>query len=66
MALDKNFLEFIVGQIDILDTPPYRLMMGGSVLYCNGKVVAQVNENQLFVKPTDAGRTFIGDPTEAL
>ena len=65
MALDRSFLEFVVGQIDVLDEPAYRLMMGGSVLYCNGKVVAQVNESQLFVKPTEAGRAFIGTVVEA-
>mgnify|MGYP000694684835 CR=1 FL=1 len=29
------------------------------------KVVALVCDNQLFVKPTEAGRVFIGDVTEA-
>jgi TfoX/Sxy family transcriptional regulator of competence genes len=34
-------------------------------LYNDRKVVALVCDNQLFVKPTDAGRAFIGDVVEA-
>ena len=40
-------------------------MFGGTTLYSNGKVVALICDNQLFVKPTDAGRNYIGDVTEA-
>jgi len=36
-------------------------MFGEYALYCDNKVVALVCDNQLFVKVTDAGRTFIGD-----
>ena len=65
MASDKSFVEFIVGQIDILDEKSHIMMMGEYVLYCNGKVVALVCDNQLFVKPTEAGRAFIGNVIEA-
>ena len=34
-------------------------------MYCNGKVVALVCDNRLFVKPTGSGRAFIGDVDEA-
>ena len=33
--------------------------------HSKGKVVALICDNQLFVKPTAAGRTFIGNLTEA-
>ena len=65
MASDKNIVEFIVGQIDNLDEHSHIMMMGEYVLYCNGKVVALICDNQLFVKPTEAGRAFIGDVVEA-
>jgi len=35
-------------------------MFGEYVLYCNDKVVALICDNQLFVKPTNAGKLFIG------
>ena len=40
-------------------------MFGGTTLYLNGKVVALICDNQLFVKPTEAGRGYIGNVTEA-
>ena len=40
-------------------------MFGGTTLYSKGKVVALICDDQLFVKPTDAGRQYIGDVTEA-
>lgn len=40
-------------------------MFGEYAIYCNGKVVALVCDNRLFVKPTQAGRGYIGSPMEA-
>ena len=40
-------------------------MFGGCTLYLDGKVVALVCDDQLFVKPTSAGRAFIGNVVEA-
>lgn len=40
-------------------------MFGEYALYCEGKDVALVCDNQLFVKPTEGGRAFIGDVNEA-
>ena len=35
-------------------------MFGEYALYCDETIVALVCEDQLFVKPTDAGRAFLG------
>lgn len=43
-----------------------RKMFGEYGVYCDGKVVALVCDDQLFVKPTAAGRAFIGRVTEGL
>lgn len=43
----------------------YRKMFGEYAVYCDGKVVALVCDNQLFVKPTKEGRTYIGKVCEA-
>ena len=40
-------------------------MFGGHTIYCKGKVVALVTDNRLYVKPTEAGRSFIGNVVEA-
>jgi TfoX/Sxy family transcriptional regulator of competence genes len=43
----------------------FRKMFGEFAIYCDTKVVALICNNQLFVKATQAGRTFIGEPVEA-
>lgn len=65
MASDKSFIEFIVDQIENSGQITFKKMFGEYAVYCDGKVVALVCDNQLFVKPTIAGRAFIGNVIEA-
>lgn len=65
MANDPDFVKFIVDQIDDSCDVTYRNMFGGGTVYSKAKVVALICDNQLFVKPTDAGRSFIGHVVEA-
>ena len=65
MATDKSFVEFIVDQIENVGQITFKKMFGEYAVYCNGKVVALVCDNQLFVKPTEGGRAFIGSVVEA-
>lgn len=65
MANDPDFIQYVCDQIDASCDVSYRHMFGGTTLYSKGKVVALICDNQLFVKPTDAGRAFIGNVTEA-
>lgn len=65
MPSDQSFIDYLVDQLQSAGTISYRKMFGEYALYCDGKVVALVCDNQLFVKPTEAGRVFIGkDLTE--
>jgi len=65
MASDQSFIDFIVDQIYNVGQITYKKMFGEYALYCDGKVVALVCDNQLFIKPTEGGRAFIGDVVEA-
>ena len=65
MANDQDFVDFVVDQAQGAGGVTYRHMFGGTSLYSNGKVVALICDNQLFVKPTDAGRAYIGAVVEA-
>jgi len=65
MASDKSFVEFIIDQIENAGQITYKKMFGEYAVYCDGKVVALVCDNQLFVKPTIAGRAYIGNVIEA-
>ena len=65
MASDQDFVEFIVDQLENAGDITSRKMFGEYAIYCDGKVTALVCDNQLFVKPTEAGRSFIGEVVEA-
>ncbi|MCB9258359.1 MAG: TfoX/Sxy family protein [Ignavibacteriales bacterium] len=64
MATDLEFMEFVAEQIENAGIITFRKMFGEYALYSNGKVVALVCDNKLFVKPTIKGREFIGNITE--
>lgn len=65
MASDQDFVDFIVDQLENAGDITSRKMFGEYAIYCDGKVIALVCDNQLFVKPTEAGRSFIGEVVEA-
>lgn len=65
MASDEEFVRFIAGQIENAGAITYRKMFGEYGMYSDGKIVALVCDNRLFVKPTPGGRAFIGTPLEA-
>ncbi|MCX6247477.1 MAG: TfoX/Sxy family protein [Bacteroidetes bacterium] len=65
MSSDQGFIEFVTDQIESAGTITSKKMFGEYAVYCDGKVVALVCDNKLFVKPTESGRKFIGVVTEA-
>ncbi len=65
MASDISFVEFVVEQIQNAGVVRYRKMFGEYALYCNDKVIALICDNQLFIKPTEAGKLFIGKVVKA-
>jgi TfoX/Sxy family transcriptional regulator of competence genes len=65
MANDQDFVDFVIDQVHNGREVSYRHMFGGTSLYLNGKVIALICDNQLFVKPTEAGREYIGMVAEA-
>ena len=65
MASDKNFLEFLVDQIEFNGQITYRMMFGEYGIWADGKLFALICDNKLFIKPTESGRAFIKDVVEA-
>ena len=65
MASDQSFVEYVCDQISEAGDVSYKYMFGEYAIYCEGKVVALVCDNQLFVKPTEGGRGALGDVVEA-
>ena len=65
MASDLSFVEFVVDQLRAHCTASYKKMFGEYGLYADGKFFGVICDNQLFIKPTEGGRRFIGEPVEA-
>lgn len=64
MASDLEFVEFVVENIKNSGNVSFRKMFGEYCLYCDEKVVALICDNKLFIKPTEAGKEYIGNVTE--
>jgi DNA transformation protein and related proteins len=62
MASKQSTIDYICEQITGAGTIRYHKMFGEYALYCDEKVVAFVCDDQLFVKPTAAGKEFLGEP----
>ncbi|MFW5813154.1 MAG: TfoX/Sxy family protein [Fibrobacterota bacterium] len=65
MASDKEFVEYVVGQMCDAGPVTFKKMFGEYAVYCDGKVVALVCDNCLYIKPTEGGRRFIENVVEA-
>lgn len=65
MASDAEFVGYVCEQAGLGDALSCRKMFGEYALYLDGRVVALVCDNMLFVKPTAAGRALLGTVEEA-
>lgn len=60
MASQQSTVDFILEQIAAAGSVSAKKMFGEYGIYCDGKMVALVCDDQLFIKPTLAGKAFIG------
>ena len=65
MSSKQSLADFIIEQIENAGTVSARKMFGEYGIFCNGKMVDLIWDDQFFVKPTIAGRAHIEDITEA-
>lgn len=61
MSTKPETVEYILEQLSQLTNIRTRKMFGEYALYCDEKVVALICDDTLFVKPTIAGKKFVGD-----
>ncbi|MBK8419021.1 TfoX/Sxy family protein [Candidatus Villigracilis saccharophilus] len=64
MASAQSTVDFLVGQMLGAGEISHKKMFGEYGIYCNGKMVASVCDNKLFIKPTARGRAYIGEVVE--
>lgn len=61
MASDLDFVTFVCEQLQRAGRVTTRKMFGEYALYIDGVVFAFICDNQVFIKPTEAGRAWLGD-----
>lgn len=66
LASRADFVAMVCEQMRGAGDVSARKMFGEYAIYCGGKVVALVCDDQLFLKPTPAGRALLGSPVEGL
>lgn len=64
MASSLEFIEYVCEQLECAGSISYKKMFGEYGVYCNGKIIGLVCDNQLFIKKTAAGEAFLENPTE--
>jgi TfoX/Sxy family transcriptional regulator of competence genes len=65
MASDPKTVAFIVDQLAAAGEVSAKPMFGEYGVYCDGRMVALICDEHLFVKPTPGGRAFAGALDEA-
>ena len=64
VATKQSTADYLTDQMSGAGEIRSRKMFGEYAVYCDGKVVALLCDEQLFVKSTDVGRKFLGEVTE--
>ena len=51
MASSKEYLEFVLEQLSLLDDITYKAMMGEFIIYYRGKIAGGIYDDRFLVKP---------------
>ncbi|QWT19512.1 TfoX/Sxy family protein [Bacillus sp. NP157] len=66
MGSQQRTADFILDQLSSLGKVSAKKMFGEYAIYHGEKVIALIADDQLFVKPTDGGKAFLGKWEEGL
>ena len=59
MASSKEYLEFVLEQLSLLDDITYKAMMGEFIIYYRGRIVGGIYDNRFLVKPVPAAAAMM-------
>lgn len=65
MASREEFVRYAAEQMGGAGNITYRKMFGEYGIYCDGKIVGVICDDQLFLKITEGGRRLCKDAVEA-
>lgn len=60
----QKTVEYVVDQMAAAGPVSFRKMFGEYGIYLDGKMFALICDDQLFIRPTEAGRALLGTVTE--
>ena len=61
MASTKQYLEFVLDQLSMLDGISYKAMMGEFIIYYQGKIVGGIYDDRFLVKPATSAKRMMPD-----
>jgi hypothetical protein len=61
MASDREFVEYVAGQIAADAGITYRKMFGEYMLYANGKPAVLICDNTAYIKTLDCVKPYLGN-----
>ena len=61
MASSKEYLEYVLDQLSLVDGITSKQMMGEYLLYYRGKIVGGIYDDRFLVKPTASARSMMPD-----
>lgn len=61
MAASKEYLEFVLEQLSLLDDITYKAMMGEYIIYYKGKVAGGIYDDRFLVKPVKSALAMMPD-----
>jgi TfoX/Sxy family transcriptional regulator of competence genes len=64
MTTDRKTVDYLLEQMVAAGAVTARPMFGEYGVYCDGKMVAIIADEQLFIKPTPGGRALASDAGE--
>ena len=59
MASTKEYLDFILEQLSLIDGISHRAMMGEYIIYYQGKVIGGIYDDRFLVKPTKSAKEMM-------
>ncbi|NMB55848.1 MAG: TfoX/Sxy family protein [Leptolinea sp.] len=64
MTSSQDTIDYLIEQMSGAGVITARKMFGEYGMYCDGKIIALVCDDQFFLKPTAAARAYLGDGAE--
>lgn len=59
MASSKEYLDFILEQLSLLDCITYRAMMGEYIIYYRDKIVGGIYDDRFLIKPVPSAIKYM-------